>query len=558
MFRKFFRFWHTVRFLKPVQWYFRVIKLLPNTPIIKSNLPTVRSTTTSNNRTQWRNQSIFDDNSYVFLNSKKYFQPRTDWNSSNLPKLWLYNLHYFDDLNAINSLSRFSLHHRLLDTWIEENPVGLGVGWESYPISLRLVNWIFWSSRNNYLTTKHHKSLVIQARWLYANLEYHLLANHLWANAKALLFAGTFFQGPEAEKWRLKGQKILSAELVEQCLDDGGHFERSPMYHSIFLDDIIDILYLVNTNSNLFDPRWVFNLELAAHSMLSWLNLMSHPDNNISFFNDSTFGIAAPMLVLKTDFNRIVQYAPKFESMQLSSTLLANSGFCRLTNDFITCLCDVGSVGPSYVPGHAHAQALCFELSYLATRVIVNSGVSMYGCSSERIRQRSTSSHSTVVINDSNSSDVWSGFRVGRRSTVIDRRFVANHSLQILSASHNGYSHLPGSPIHKRIWSLNGQCLSILDEIYGDGEYDVSIYFHLSPNCQNLSLFDNVLAFDIHENSSPLEVKLSWDSDLSPALVSSTWHPGFNLSIDNHVLRLSTCATLPLSFEFILSFISAL
>jgi hypothetical protein len=66
-------------------------------------------------------------------------------------------------------------------------------------------------------------------RALAGQLEYHLLGNHLFADAKALIFLGAFFAGAEAEAWLTHGLLILARELPEQVLADGGHFERSPM-----------------------------------------------------------------------------------------------------------------------------------------------------------------------------------------------------------------------------------------------------------------------------------------------------------------------------------------
>jgi hypothetical protein len=64
------------------------------------------------------------------------------------------------------------------------------------------------------------------------------------ANAKALIFAGSYFQGPEADQWRRIGLSVLSAQLPVQVLSDGGHYELSPMYHSIILEDLLDLVNL--------------------------------------------------------------------------------------------------------------------------------------------------------------------------------------------------------------------------------------------------------------------------------------------------------------------------
>ena len=82
----------------------------------------------------------------------------------------------------------------------------------------------------------------MQVRFLRKRLEIHLLGNHLFANAKALVFAGLYFTGNEADEWLGKGLAILEREVPEQVLRDGGHFERSPMHHGIILEDLLDLL----------------------------------------------------------------------------------------------------------------------------------------------------------------------------------------------------------------------------------------------------------------------------------------------------------------------------
>src|SRR5204863_10066145 len=130
----------------------------------------------------------------------------------------------------------------LMQRWLTEHPPQLANGWEPYPTSLRIVNWIASALAGNDLSPSVLQSLSVQVRALCAALEFHLGGNHLLANAKALVFAGRFFSGPEAEKWLRTGLDLLDAELREQILDDGGHFELSPMYHAIILEDVLDLI----------------------------------------------------------------------------------------------------------------------------------------------------------------------------------------------------------------------------------------------------------------------------------------------------------------------------
>jgi uncharacterized heparinase superfamily protein len=95
------------------------------------------------------------------------------------------------------------------------------------------------------LSNSRLESLALQARYLAETVEYHLLGNHLLANAKALVFVGAFFEGGARRRaGSASGLRILASQLPEQVLDDGGHFERSPMYHSLILEDVLDLVNL--------------------------------------------------------------------------------------------------------------------------------------------------------------------------------------------------------------------------------------------------------------------------------------------------------------------------
>ena len=72
---------------------------------------------------------------FEFLNVKG--RPN-GWNDPRFEKLWLYNLHYFEKYCTTE----------LIERWIKENPIGHGNGWEPYPVSLRVVNWIKWLMRD--------------------------------------------------------------------------------------------------------------------------------------------------------------------------------------------------------------------------------------------------------------------------------------------------------------------------------------------------------------------------------------------------------------------------
>src|SRR5204863_9681114 len=107
---------------------------------------------------------------------------------------------------------------------------------------------------------------------------------------------------------------------------------------------------------------------------------------------------------------------------------------------------------PDHLPGHAHADTLSFELSLREQRVLVNTGTSTYEVAAERLRQRGTAAHNTVVVDGVDSSEVWSSFRVARRARPLAASWGRDGDALWLSAGHEGYRRLPGKVIHRRRW----------------------------------------------------------------------------------------------------------
>ena len=383
------------------------------------------------------------------------------WNAPAKAKLWLYNLHYFDDLAAPADAARRDMQRELVARWIAENPPGKGNGWEPYPVSLRIANWVKWALAGETLQPAWLDSLALQTRWLADRLEWHLLGNHLLANAKALVLGGLFFSGTEAEQWLRAGRSIYAKELPEQILADGGHFELSPMYHAIILEDLLDLINAGRVYG--MDEQFTALHQITA-AMRNHLGAMTHPDGGLSFFNDAAFGIAATRADLEA-------YATRLRMADVSGPgeglhRLAASGYVRVNRGAMAAILDLAAVGPDYLPGHAHADTLSFELSLDAERIIVNGGTSTYAPGQVREAERATAAHSTVEIADQNSSEVWASFRVARRARVQGVSIDNGGSGAItVRAAHDGYRRLPGRPMHHREWHFEGTALTIVDTV---------------------------------------------------------------------------------------------
>jgi hypothetical protein len=155
-----------------------------------------------------------------FLNRERELVFPQGWRDGG-DRLWLYNLHYFDDLVATDAAQRAEWHEGLISAWIRDNPPA--IGWEPYPVSLRVVNWIKWSLAGHALGAGAITQLATQIRFLRRRIEWHLLGNHIFTNAKALVFGGLFFAGAEADEWLEYGSFLLvpyflsSSSLSKYC-----------------------------------------------------------------------------------------------------------------------------------------------------------------------------------------------------------------------------------------------------------------------------------------------------------------------------------------------------
>lgn len=551
MYKRIGRLYRTLRTLRPIQIYgrlfFKFVHPKPNFDPPPSTSNVDHSFITAAKRTA----SLIGPTNFAIHESKCDIS-KLGWDNPAFSKLFCYNLHYFDDLNAKNSIDRNEWHYALIDRWIAENPPGSNIGWDPYPTSLRIVNWIKWLLQGNVPNYQANASLAVQARWLTQKIEWHLMGNHLFVNAKALIFAGLFFDGDEANQWLKMGLNILSREIPEQILPDGGQFELSPMYHALALEDMLDIINLAKCFEKRISKSQRLIFEAVYRNipnMLSWLRVMSHPDGEISFFNDSAFGVAP-------DNSELFSYANRLDFRDYPEILspikfLKDSGYMRLENFSAVVLADVASVGPDYLPAHAHADTLSFEMSLHGVRLIVNSGTSVYEIGPERSWQRSTAAHSTLCLNNKNSTEVWAAFRVGQRAKVSNIVTKKNTNKLLLCAQHNGYSYLPGAPIHQRKWELKDSCITVTDTLLGKVAQNVTIYFYLASGITVEKINVDTVQLCAVNGTKLGNFKVS-----SPGMLqidTGTWYPRFGQKKPNIVLKVLVNAVPPFSVQSVIS-----
>lgn len=392
------------------------------------------------------------------------------WDAPSTPLLWRYNLHYLDWIWALPGDEPAAAAR---DWCRRHGPAPRAVGWEPYPTSLRLANLCLLAGRAGGAEPDLWASIWRQAEHLSRRLERHLLGNHLLENGIALALTGACFAGPDADRWRETGLGVLRAQLPEQVLSDGMHFERSPMYQA-------RLAYALALAVNTGDPRVREVAAAPLERMLTALATLVHPDGEIALFNDAAFGVAhAPGRVL--DFAAAALGIPRPRPLDA----LPDGGYFRGANargDLV--LCDAGPLGPDYLPGHAHGDMLSFELSLGGRRTIVDAGTFDYVPSDMRRYCRSTAAHNTVTVDDADQAEFWGTFRVGRRGRPHDVRHEPAADGFALEGWHDGFRRVAGGATHRRRFRWHGAgVLLVHDEVRAQRPARVATRLHLHPDC---------------------------------------------------------------------------
>ena len=388
---------------------------------------------------------------------------------------------------------------RILSAWLEANPrppsrPGKGAAWSVANAGARTLNWLVYAplilsgtekaGGQKALRTRALSALSEHARWLDKNVgraEDLLGAVAGWS---AITAAGLLLPGGKPR--RLFGEAGLIRALGELVGYDGGILSRSPLGQM----EAIALIIQLRACYGAVRADVPEALDAILSIMVPPLLALTHGDGALGSWQgawavaaDEVAGLVAASGVRTRPLRDVRQW-----------------GYQRVVAQKAILQFDAA---PPPLTRHARAgcaSTLAFELSHGAHRIIVNCGGAACagGLMPVRLEQglRATAAHSTLALDDANSTAVLIHGKIGTGVTEVevDRRSMPGDKgagATRLEASHDGYASRYGL-IHRRILilrddgtELRGEDLLVPTGRKGQrGKVGFAIRFHLGPNIE--------------------------------------------------------------------------
>ncbi len=383
---------------------------------------------------------------------------------------------------------------RIIGAWLAANPKppsrpGKGPAWTVANVGTRELNWLvhaplILSGQDRVLRAKILAALGDHARWLDRNVG---RAEDLLGEVAGwcgIVAAGLLL--PDGKPRRLFGEAGLIRALGELVGDDGGVLSRSP------LGQIEAIALLVRLRACYQavrrDPPQA--LEAIMNLLVPPLLALTHGDGSLGSWQGN-WAIDAQDLAALVEASG-VRARPLRDVRQWGyQRVVAQKGILQF------------DAAPPPLAKHARtgcASTLAFEFSHAGQRLVVNCGGAACagGLIPVRLEQglRATAAHSTLVLDDANSTAVLINGKIGSGVSEVDldRRTLIgekNAGATRIEASHNGYATRFGLT-HRRILilrddgtELRGEDLLVPAGRKGkNGKIGYAIRFHLGPGIE--------------------------------------------------------------------------
>lgn len=429
----------------------------------------------------------------------------------------------------------------LVESWIAQNPAGVGVNWASpLEVGLRAISWL-WTLAFVLATPSVDGAPVdgaLKDRWMGSLAQHYQIlvrrlstftdrTNHLIGEAAALWMLSSVVPSlPDAARQRERALAILCVEVERQVTSDGVSREQSLGYHCFVLDFYLQVVALARR----LGESVPVVIESRLTAMLAFLARMLGCGGAVPQIGDGDDGIALPfpgrvdgarqraesLLAAGAQlFDRPGWYPDTTDCALLSYwllggtvgaahlitagrerraaglTVLDDGGYAifeAATDDGRSrqLVFDVGGLG--YLPNaaHEHADALSILIRVNRTLVLADPGTGTYtGSASVRDTFRGTNAHNTVTIDDLDQADMLDTFKWVNPVTTELVGSSSSAEFDHVAAEHDGYERLRRPIRHRRdVFFVRPDYWIVVDRLTGRGRHRVARRFHFPPDVQ--------------------------------------------------------------------------
>jgi uncharacterized heparinase superfamily protein len=395
------------------------------------------------------------------------------WYPPDAPPEWLATMHSFvwlRDLMMLGGDDARQLARRLTTDWIERNDRCSSPAWHSDVVAARIVAWLshydtFFASGEDSFRQAVIASIAAQLRHLERMWRLETAGSGRIAALKALIYGALCLGSREKTERRLA---MLVTELDRQVLADGGHVERNPGRLLDVLRDLLEIRATLGA-AQFEAPE---PIQQAIDRMAPMLRYLRGGDGALGRFNGA--GGEDPLMLSAV----LDQASPRGRPAARAPA----TGFERLTAGNLTVLVDSGTPAEPPWDVGAHAGTLSMEVTVGRERLIVNCGAAPCDSDYWQMAECATAAHSTVTVNDRNSSGLLANGHIGGRIAQVTAEADSTNGATLVDMSHDGYLRSDGITHRRRIFlSDNGADLRGEDTLTGRGGIPYAVRFHLHP-----------------------------------------------------------------------------
>lgn len=405
--------------------------------------------------------------------------------------------------------------HQLTD-WIEKNPITeetKGKSWRTIEAGLRAESWIkamSYFADSPHVTdavfaqfldclTLHAKYLADSDRPFATKSNWGVLENSgLYAIGKLLETTAGRADGTEFAALALTR---LTRQIQVQVMDDGVHWEQSPMYHNEVLKCYLEVLRTADRFGETLPAAMTDRVRAMAMADRIWQkpdgSQPSGGDSDVTDLRDvltiAAYQFRDPVLrsggYERMDYEGIWDYGmgaqTVYEAIPARNPdsvwhLLGDSGNGYLRSswgtdaDYLHVRC--GSLGG----GHGHFDKLHLDLVIGGEDVFIDPGRYTYVDGPMRRKLKSALAHNGVTVDGAEYTECLDSWKVKGLFPAVRGNSCQKGDYTLFECGHTGYISR-GVYVERRVAAIGTRIYLVMDTCYGAGPHSCEQHFHLAP-----------------------------------------------------------------------------